>query len=351
MDFKVKEYDYNKKIANQTVEALGKVKSEKYFPIFIEDSKEYIFKPLSKTKPFLTPLFAYSEVYWSNLIKEYFDGNTPLYSLGICHGYSKQVPKYNDKGTVVPKINQKGEKLVNLLEFFIDNPDEKVNIENYVNYCGVFYDYTDILKSDFFKNNPELANQLAYQILISILKGDINYHYENVSIIYEDNEPVSIAPMIDHEFSVMFYCLDSLYDHIFYYNKLLSGINMEVTEDDHTRAINITKNLDYIIDNYREVAERFLENLKKLKNDLKYNPIRFKDEGFMEPFNSFEFMAGQARYKENDEQKAKFIEEKIDRNEIDLSKFSKSLNREVLNIISSLEKTITKKLKGKVKHI
>ena len=57
------------RIGNLTAEAVGVVKGEKHFPVY---SGNRIFKPLSKSKPFSTPLFAYAEVFWSNVINEYF---------------------------------------------------------------------------------------------------------------------------------------------------------------------------------------------------------------------------------------------------------------------------------------
>lgn len=351
MDLNICEYEYENRISNLNIKALGEVKSEKFFPVFRENGEEFIFKPLSKTKPFLTYLFAYSEVYWSNIINKYFDINTPFYRLAICHGCSDMVAKYYDKGTIISKIDTDGERLVNLLEFFRENPDEKVSIDKYINYCGVFYDYTSILDSDFFKGNRLLGEKLAYQILLSILKGDINYHYENVFLLYKDGKPVDIAPMIDHEFSSMFFCLDYLSMHKKYMSKIISSISFQDIKDDNTMAFNIQKNLDYIICNYPDVVKRFQENIRKLKNDIKDSPIIFKNNGFIEPFNSYEFLVGRARYKENNEEKAKYIEKNIDRNVIDLMNFSKCLNSEVIDIILSLERTITKRLNEKVKCI
>lgn len=62
-DWNVYHYDYHKRSRNLDVVAQGKVKSEKFFPVFLEEGKERIFKPLSKTKPLYTPYFAYSEVF------------------------------------------------------------------------------------------------------------------------------------------------------------------------------------------------------------------------------------------------------------------------------------------------
>ena len=42
----------------------------------------------------------------------------------------------------------------------------------------MFYDYTEILEADYFQTHRGIAEDLAMQILISVLKGDQNYHYE-----------------------------------------------------------------------------------------------------------------------------------------------------------------------------
>ena len=45
-DWKVYNYDYHQRIGNLTSEAQGKVKSEKHFPVFSDNGKEMVFKPL-----------------------------------------------------------------------------------------------------------------------------------------------------------------------------------------------------------------------------------------------------------------------------------------------------------------
>ena len=67
MDFQVIHYNYEDRIGNLKAEAVGVVKGEKHFPVFAGNQ---IFKPLSKSKPFSTPLFAYAEIFWSNIINK-----------------------------------------------------------------------------------------------------------------------------------------------------------------------------------------------------------------------------------------------------------------------------------------
>ena len=45
------------------------VSGEKHFPVF---EGGMVFKPLTKSKPLSTPLFAYAEVFWSWVIDAYF---------------------------------------------------------------------------------------------------------------------------------------------------------------------------------------------------------------------------------------------------------------------------------------
>ena len=52
------------------------------------------------------------------------------------------------------------------------------------------------------------------QVLISVLRGDQNYHYENVTFLCDkDGGIISLAPMIDHEFSTYFMFPDDISRH------------------------------------------------------------------------------------------------------------------------------------------
>lgn len=68
-DYTSKTYNYSNRLGNLTVEAVGVIKGEKHFPVFAD---RIIFKPLTKSKPLSTPLFAYAEVFWSWVINTYF---------------------------------------------------------------------------------------------------------------------------------------------------------------------------------------------------------------------------------------------------------------------------------------
>ena len=122
--FKPIKLNYCDRVRNLDIEAKGNVKSTKYFPVFLINGEEYIFKPLSKTKPLTTPLFAYSEVFWSYVINKYFDSNTPVYRLAYCDGIGNIQPKYYNKGVLVKSVLKENQKLINLLEysFIIPSP-------------------------------------------------------------------------------------------------------------------------------------------------------------------------------------------------------------------------------------
>lgn len=315
-------YNYAERSGNLKAEAVGEVKSEKHFPIF---SGNQIFKPLTKSKPFSTPLFAYAEVFWSNVIDEYFMP-APRYQLAFCEGYEAEMEKYYDYGTVVPSVCGENEVLMNLLEFFRENPDEQVDIDNYENYCQMFYDYTAILESDFFQNNKKLAEQLAMQILISVLRGDQNYHYENVSFLCDSaGKIIDMAPMIDHEFSTYFMFPDDLVQHVYWFEQLKRSIvGKDVSVDEFSwisnpkerklmekSAVCISKNLMYIKEHYPEVASVFLESVKQLEKGIDEREESFqlkRNLQYPESANSYAFRIGRARYKEKDEEKAKLYE-------------------------------------------
>ena len=121
MCYKVTHYQYKDRIGNLKAEAVGVVSGEKHFPIF---PGNMIFKPLTKSKPFSTPLYAYAEVFWSTVINKYFMP-APQYELATCEGYEEVNEKYLDYGTAVPVAYKEGESLQNLLEFFRKYPDKK----------------------------------------------------------------------------------------------------------------------------------------------------------------------------------------------------------------------------------
>ena len=315
-------YDYIDRIGNLSAEAVGVVKGEKHFPVF---EGNMIFKPLTKSKPFSTPLFAYAEVFWSWMINTYFQP-VPQYRLAFCEGYEAETEKYYDHGTAVPMAYGDGEHLMNLLEFFRKYPDQKVDIDNYVNYCQMFYDYTEILESDYFQRHRALAEELAMQILISVLKGDQNYHYENVAFVCDEvGEVLRMAPMIDHEFSAYFMFPESISRHVYWVDELKRSIEGQpVRPDEYAQFSNETerklmeksatclhKNLVYIREHYPEVTKQFLNQLHLLETDLIEKKELFtvqKSPAYPDHANSDAWLVGKARYKDHDEEEAALYE-------------------------------------------
>lgn len=357
MIFDVLHYNYADRIGNLQAEAVGVVKGEKHFPIY---EGNVIFKPLSKSKPFSTPLFAYAEVFWSGIIEKYFMA-APRYQLAFCHGYEAEAAKYYDYGTAVPMIYQEGEQLLNLLEFFRKYPDEKVDIDQYENYCMMFYDYTEILEAAYFQKHKEMAGQLVMQILVSVLKGDQNYHYENIAFVCDKNgEILRLAPMIDHEFSTYFMFPDNSVQHMYWYSELIRSIGGQEVQDyeyDYLKnpkerqmmeksAVCLHKNLTYMKAHFPEVTREFLEKLDHLERDMEENPSAFylqENQEYPAIANSYAYMAGKARYKDHDEEQAKLLEEKYAGKEkqIDFEELNVQLIKEIRGIIRLLKLTLS----------
>ncbi len=358
------EYDIKNKVRNLDIESNGVVSSTKYFPVFKEEGKEKIFKPLSKTKPYSTPLFAYSEVYWSYLIKKYIDPNTPLYRIATCKNLSQEQNKYYDKGTIVNNILKEDEKLINLLELFKKYPDS-VDINEYVNYCEVQYDYNTILQSKYFSKNKELGKELAKQILCSMLRRDENYHYENVNFIEKNGQIIGMAPMIDMEFSQMFMFPDDLEKHKekftrydvgmgpnFSYNDNLYfesnyGIFMDRLDNesihdelDVYKFYNLKKNIRIITKLYPSMCKEFIRRLKKMKEEVKTINLKL-DEDFLGMFSSSDWKPTRMLLKdgktENDQEYIEALEEsKKNKIKLDTKGFNKRLRKEVLWSIDKL---------------
>lgn len=234
--FNVINIDENDRIGNLKAEAHSVVKSTKYFPIYNIGGKKMIFKPLSKTKPLTTPLFSYSEVYWSYIINKYFDPTAPRYYLANSNTVEKEQPKYYSQGVLIESLTPNDEKLINLYDYFMENPESSFDIKDYENYCMMNYDYTKILESNFIKNNKEIGAGLAYQILLSMLRQDQNFHYENVNFIL-DGDTLSLAPPIDFEFSTPFLYPDIRRLNLFEKEKYIDALKI-VDGNDKSNTIN-----------------------------------------------------------------------------------------------------------------
>lgn len=348
----VEYYDYKNRIRNLNVEAQGVVKSQKFFPVYLKDNQEEIFKPLSKTKPLATPLFSYSEVVWSTIINAYFDSTAPVYRLAICEGYNEEVPKYHNHGTIVPSILKEGERLVNILEYFKQYPDEAFDQEKYINYCMKIYDYVPVFNTKLILENYELGKQLALQVLISILKADQNYHYENVGFICKDDKIIKFAPPIDHEFSSMFIYLDYLEANKKLVESFSEWLEIRKSETTNEKIIamlfnefpGVSTNLNIIVERYEEVVKYFLEKLEVLIYDLEHNPLNLKDNNYLYPFNSDNYKAGMAQYKNNNLEAANAIMSSLKQVEVDIDEISESIQQEILFIARLLQKNLINRL-------
>ncbi len=355
LDFTVKEYDYDLRDGNLDSEAKGIVKSKKNFPYFIENGKKVIFKPLSRTKPFSTPYFAYSEVVWSTILNNYFDKSIPIYHLARCNGYQNDVPKYHDYGTVVESLVNNNEKLVNLYEYFKNNPDPNVKIDDYINYCLMYYDYSFFFDTDFFKNNPSMGKEIARQYLYSVLRADQNYHYENVSFIYCNNELKRVAKPIDHEFSTMFMYLDQKEKHNELFNDYINAMTVNVKDFDNIMRLLferlpedkknlftsiILNNIKKITQIFPDLVEEFSSSLDLLINDLQEKPIVLENHSFVEPFSSDDYKEGILQFKENKPLEANKILETLERKNVDPFHISQQINKEIVDVAKTLKKKL-----------
>lgn len=342
LDFNVRELDYQKRVKNLDTEAHGVVKSKKNFPVFVENGKEYIFKPLSKTKPLSTPFFAYSEVFWSNIINNYFDPSTPLYKLAICQNYDEDfIGKYHH-GTIVESLERQNQQIINLYDLLLnckDNPLDK----KYINACEQDYDYSLIFDTEAMNDERKLGEALAYQILLSILRLDQNYHYENPLFYSENGKVISMTPPIDHEFSTFFMYLDQITLHKIKYEKAIKNIDPDKKINYYLASIT-TQNIEKIISKYPHVARRFLENLQRLIQDLETKGIKLVDNNYLTPFNSSNFMVGHSRYKDHDEKLAKKLESSIVQHTPDLDTINELINEEIINSCHTLKKVIEQKM-------
>lgn len=350
-DWNVYHYRYEDRIKNLDNQAQGVVKSNKFFPVFLEDGKQKVFKPLSKTKPLCTPYFAYSEVFWSTIINQYFDSKTPIYKLAVCENIDKEFESKYIYGTIVNSLERSSEKLVNLYEIFRDNPDSSVDIESYINFCERFYDYRCIFESRLMNTHKDIANDFALQVLLAILKLDQNYHYENPLFYMKNNQVSEVAPMLDHEFSTMFLYLDNLELNEKRFDAGLNSLTMPRSDPNNifvqlryeAFAI-LSHNLDVIILNYPETASKFLIKLKHFIQDFKSQPFLLEDCNYLFPFNSLNFRIGHARYKDHNEEEAKKLENKLEQYSPNINDLSKIIYKEVLESSLLLEEEIEKRL-------
>lgn len=271
----------------------------------------------------------------------FFDENIPLYHLAKCDGYEQTEPKYHNYGTIVESVTDNQERLVNLYEYFMLYPDNQVTsaIIKYINYCLEYYDYSFFFKSELLKKHPEIAAEISKQILYSILRGDQNYHYENVSFIYNGNQLARVAMPIDHEFSNIFMYLDENLSHL-----ALCGRHLSELLDISQKNSKMAKNIETIVRLYPDVVANFITSLKNLEEELQSNQIILEDHEFLEPFSSRDYEVGILRYKDKDLERALKREKEIEKREVNVDEVNEHLNQEILTNASFLKKTLENKL-------
>lgn len=348
IDFKPIVLNVKDKCRNLDICAKGVVKGTKYFPVFLIDGEEYIFKPISRTKPYATTLFSYAESYWSYVINQFFDDKTPICKLAYCYGLSEEQPKYYDKGVLVKSLISGNQKLLNILEYFEMYPDPKVNIKDYINYCMEFYSYKDILDSDFIKNNPSLGEDLAFQILLSILRQDYNYHYENINFIVEDESIVSLAPPIDFEFSCSFMFPEDDFKQKMYYEDYLSQIS--IRSENQIAIVKFLNNLGLlrskclenigkIVLDYPETVQKFLMCLEEFMKNIDDIEIRDEDD-FIGSVDSNAWEIGYYTFKEKNTTKLQEAYKKVNYKRIDKAKAFARIKEQIKNNIEALRRIL-----------
>lgn len=339
--FKVIDLSDKEKIGVMVAEAHSKVKSTKEFPLYMIDGKKMIYKPLSKTKPLTTPFFAYSEIYWSYIINKYFDEKAPRYYLAETKKKDDEKSKYYNKGVLVESLTPNNEKLINLYDYFNEHPDKKVDIKDYINYCMMNYDYTMILESDFIKNNKEIGEGLAYQILLSVLREDQNFHYENINFTFKNNILI-LEPPIDFEFSTPFLYPDDEKQYEYERNKYFNSVKIDYEKDEIRELLKkialekgfsldskITKNICLIVKMYPDIVLKFIKNLDRLIEDLDNISITDPDN-YISSLNSDYWKVGHALYKDNNLEEYERLKKEISLVNINKEAIFKRISNDIL---------------------
>ena len=251
----------------------------------------------------------------------------PQYYLAECAGYHDEAPKYLDSGCISENALAPGEHLVNLLEWFNAHPDSAVDIANYENYCYMYYDYVPIFESQLFQSRKDLAEQLAMQVLLSVLTADENYHYENVAFICDDTgEILRLCPPIDHEFSELFAFPD---DEPEFLHFLLLHANAIKGKTDEAEAIRhpeyVRQNFEYILRHFPGLAKSFADNLQRLRADIEagtlFHSVQGSDVSATLPCDSNAWHVGRALYHDHDPEKAEKNKKYLKVSVIDMSEF------------------------------
>ena len=312
---------------------VGFLNSKKAYPIFEIDNEKYLYKPLSLTKPYVTDISLFGEVYWSFILQKYFDKRIPLARLAYFDNQKLKQKQdcYFNRGTLVKYFLKEDENLIDVIEYFKNHPDNyfesntylKSKIFNYTNYVQEYYDYSYFFETDLIKSNKNLGSTLAYQILLSLLRADQNFHYGNVGFI-EKNKSIHFHPPIDFEFSNIFMYTDidsrnywnyHTYKDYFprdeeWHNEVDRILKIDELIDLHYVPAN-QRNLFYIIKNYPNVINYFMKQLDEYKKDInKY--IITDDQNFIKYYftshhNFYLDMDDEKWHQQNMEQLNKYV--------------------------------------------
>jgi len=235
--------------------------NQKNLPIYLgKDNERYLFKPLSKTKPFCNDLYAIAEVYCSRIIQYYFSSETPVYTLAVCDGLSNELPNKFDKGNLVKLFTLPEERFMSFAEYFQRDESSEPHhlVKDFTNYCMMWYDFTPFFEDSTFKDNPDFSDKLASLVLHSLLFEDSNFHYGNAGFIVDgENNIIDVAPCYDNEFSFIFTSLDNPNQRVNSYKAINFGTG-------HNRKTNI----DYLLQNKQSSVNDFLEGVISMVSDL-----------------------------------------------------------------------------------
>lgn len=347
-DFTIKQLMYNDRVRSLTVSASGVVQSNKFYPVFALDGKEFIFKPISQSKPLATAFFPLAECFWSEILERYFPFPAVSYQRAVCKGYHEAEPKYLNEGCLSMNVLVEGEKLVNLHEYFQEHPDPSVNIQYYKNYCLMYYDFVPIFRSELFMERRDLAEQLAMQILESMLVGNENFHYENVAFICDqDGNVLRLCPPLDNEFSLYFLFPDDLERQMTFFRIHLQGILGNALDEDDalTKSSFLFENLQYIHIFFPQVVEAFVKGLQRLQKDLTDELLLQELEASLDEqsisCDSCAWRVGRARYHDKDEIAAQRYERQLHTTEVDLKVFWRTLSAQLAAVIKALRSALS----------
>ncbi len=318
-------------------------KREKILPIFHgEDDGRYLFKALSKSKPFCNDLYAIAEVYCSRVLEHYFEVEAQIYQLARCEGISESLPYKYEKGVFVRMFTEPGERVMDFADYFQQEGQDKSStvydlVSNFINYCGQWYDFTPFFKDAIFVDNSEFSDKLAYQVLVSMLFEDSNFHYGNAGfVVDQENKVIDLAPIYDNEFSFIFNAV---------HNPRLRVLNYG---DFRFTGGNRERNIDYLVRYKRTIVEDFLKGVRRMISDEE-GLRHFSDVSnlgdFIENLDSRMWRVHRFR-KEGQSSKAEALEKRLNESRpdicVDLSEHIYRSQLEILHrILAELERRIT----------